>query len=105
MENISKFNIEYDTINSVSKLGLNYDEYNNFTFDGSYLQYNKGIATIGVGSINRLWSFSDNTSLILSHNARPTKSIYLNLKNNKSKDFKNEWSRRLRQKIIQEETD
>jgi len=27
------------------------------------------------------------------------------LKNNKSKDFKNEWSRRLRQKIILEETD
>ena len=27
------------------------------------------------------------------------------LKNNKSKDFKNEWSRRLRQKLIHEETD
>ena len=30
---ISKFNIKYDTVNSSSQLALNYDGYNNFTFD------------------------------------------------------------------------
>jgi hypothetical protein len=89
------YNVKYHLKNLSSKLTFNYDDYNKFTFDGSYLQYNKGIATIGVGSINRLWSFSDNTSLILSHNARPTKSIYLNLKNRFGYDWlpaKANWS-------------
>ena len=78
---VSKFNIEYDKINLASQLALNYDGYNNFTLDGSYLQYTKGIATFGVGKVNRHWSFSDNTSLILSNNARPSESIYLRLSN------------------------
>ena len=78
---ISKFNIEYDTVNSASQLALNYDEYNNFTLDGSYFQYNKGIATFGIGKVDRHWSFSKNTSLILSKNARPSESIYLKLEN------------------------
>ena len=78
---ISKFNIKYDTIKSASQLTLNYDGYNNFTFDGSYLQHTSGIVTYGVGKVNRQWSFSDNTSLILSNNARPSESIYLKLKN------------------------
>ena len=84
---ISKFNIEYDTVNSVSQLTLNYDEYNNFTLDGSYLQYTKGIATFGVGKVDRHWAFSDNTSLILSNNARPSESIYLKLENR----FRYDW--------------
>ena len=94
-KNISKFNIEYDTINSVSKLGLNYDEYNNFTFDGSYFQYTNGIATYGIGKVGRHWSFSDNTSLILSNNARPSESIYLKLENRFGYDWlpsKANWS-------------
>ena len=78
---ISKFNIKYDTANSVSQLALNYDGYNNFTLDRSYLQYTKGIATYGVGKVDRHWSFSDHTSLILSKNARPSDSIYLKLEN------------------------
>jgi hypothetical protein len=78
---ISKFNIKYDTVNSSSMLALNYDNYNKFTLDGSYIQYNYGIATYGVGVVDRHWSLSQNTSLILSRNARPSKSIYLQLKN------------------------
>ena len=78
---ISKFNIKYDTVNSASQLALNYDEYNNFTLDRSYLQYTKGIATFGIGKVDRHWSFSDNASLILSNNARPSESIYLKLEN------------------------
>ena len=81
VKGMSKFNIKYDTLNSESKLALNYDEYNNFNFDGSYIQYTKGITTYGMGAIDRHWSLSKNTSLILSQNARPSKSIYLKLKN------------------------
>jgi hypothetical protein len=74
-------NIRYNLDNLSSQLSLNYDGYNKFTFDRSYLQYTSGIATYGLGAIDRHWSFSDNTSLILSHNARPTKSIYLIINN------------------------
>ena len=91
----SKFNIEYDTVNSASQLALNYDEYNNFTLDGSYFQYNKGIAIFGVGKVDRHWSFSKNTSLILSNNARPSESIYLKLENKFGYDWlpsKANWS-------------
>jgi hypothetical protein len=92
---ISKFNIKYDTIYSESQLALNYDRYNNITLDGSYLQFNKGIATYGVGKVDRHWSFSDNTSLILSKNARPSESIYLKLENEFGYDWlhsKANWS-------------
>ena len=92
---ISKFNIKYDTVNSVSQLALNYDGHNSFNFDGSYLQYTKGIATYGVGKVDRHWSFSDKTSLILSNNARPFESIYLKLENRFGYDWlpsKANWS-------------
>jgi hypothetical protein len=78
---ISKFNIKYDTANSASQIALNHDGHNNLTFDGSYFQFTKGIATYGVGAVDRHWSFSENTSLILSNNARPSESIYLKLEN------------------------
>jgi hypothetical protein len=78
---MTKFNIKYDLDNLSSKLSLHYDGYKKFTLDGSYLQYTKKIATFGVGAIDRHWSFSDNSSLILSHNARPSKSIFLKLEN------------------------
>ena len=92
---ILKFNIKYDTVHSASQLALNYDRYNNFTLDGSYLQYTKGIATYGVGKVDRHWSFSNNTSLILSNNARPSESIYLKLDNRFGYDWlpsKANWS-------------
>ena len=84
---ISKLDIEYDTDNLLSQISLNYDGYDNFNLDRSYLQYSSGIATFGVGAIERNWSFSDKTSLILSHNASPFKSVYLNLEN----EFKYNW--------------
>jgi hypothetical protein len=92
---ISKFNLKYDTFNTSSKLALSYDGHNDFTFDGSYFQYTKGIATYGVGTVDRHWSFSDNTSLILSNNARPSESIYLKLENRFGYDWlpsKANWS-------------
>ena len=84
---IVKLNINHNTDSSSSQLAINYDGYNNFNLDRSYLQYSIGIATFGLGAIDRHWSFSDNTSLILSHNARPSKSIYLKLKDK----FKYDW--------------
>ena len=92
---ISKFNIKYDNVKSASQLTLNYDGYNDFTLDGSYLQYTSGIVTYGVGKVDRHWSFSNNTSLILSNNARPSESIYLKLKNRFGYDWlpsKANWS-------------
>ena len=82
-----EFSISHDKNKSSSQLVLNYDRYNNFTLDRSYLQYTFGSATFGLGAIDRHWSFSNNTSLILSNNARPSKSIYLKLKNR----FKYDW--------------
>lgn len=76
---LSKINIKYDSNYLSSKISFGYED--KFTLDGSFLQYTKGIATFGVGSVDRNWSFSENTSLILSNNARPSKSIYLKLKN------------------------
>ena len=78
---ISKFNVSYTSDNLSSHLALNYDRKNKYTLDESFLQYTSGIATYGFGSIDRNWSFSNKTSLILSHNARPLESIYLKLKN------------------------
>ena len=76
-----KFDINYNLNNLSSKLAFNYNGYNKSNLDRSYIQYTKGIATFGIGAIDRQWSFSDKTSLILSHNARPTSSIYLKLEN------------------------
>ena len=84
---VSRFKTNYNTVNSASQLALNYDGYDNFTLDGSYIQYSKGIATFGVGKIDRHWSFSNNTSLILSNNARPSKSMYLKLENRLGYDW------------------
>ena len=83
----AKFNIRHDSNNSSLQLTLNYDKNNKLTFDDSYLQVNSNIATFGVGAIDRHWSFSDRTSLVLSNNARPFESIYLKLKNK----FKTNW--------------
>ena len=63
-KNITKLGLRYDKKNISSQLSLNYNQDDNYTLDGSYLQYTSGIITFGVGSIDRNWSFSDNTSLI-----------------------------------------
>ncbi|MDA9781145.1 capsule assembly Wzi family protein [Amylibacter sp.] len=76
-----KFNLKHDTKNSSSQIILNYSGDEKYILDGSYLQYTSGIITFGAGLIDRNWSFSNNTSLILSQNARPPKSIYLKLEN------------------------
>ena len=65
-KNILKFDINYVNQNLSSRLALNFDGDNNSNLDRSYLQFTSGIATFGIGTIDRHWSFSNKTSLILS---------------------------------------
>ena len=73
-------NIEGDSINDwstdieeiIDKIRLNSTTMCEFHKDN---YYSVGF-DFGIGKINRNWSFSPNTSLILSQNARPTSSIY-----------------------------
>lgn len=48
-----------------------------YRLDGSYLSYLAGNWAIGIGEIDRWWGPGWESSLILSHNARPTPSLYL----------------------------
>ena len=48
-------------------------------FDKSHIDLNYKNFTVGVGKVNRHWSFSETTSLILSSNARPSNSAYFKL--------------------------
>jgi len=82
-----KLDLRYNLKNLSSQLSLNYIGDGKYSLDGSYFQHTLGIITFGAGLIDRHWSFSNNTSLILSQNARPSKSIYLKLKNK----FKYDW--------------
>ena len=50
-------------------------------FDQSFIEYVDNNKTFGIGKINRHWSFSPYTSLILSSNARPSNSIYIKFNN------------------------
>jgi hypothetical protein len=68
-----------------TSLSLNFESTSHIDIDGSYFQYNKGPITFGIGFVERNWSFSPNTSLILSENAPPMESIYF-LINDKIKD-------------------
>jgi hypothetical protein len=67
--------------NISSKITLNALNKKHLAFDHSNLEYKHNSTTIGIGKINRNWSFSPKTSLILSNNARPAKSVYLEIKN------------------------
>ena len=61
------------------------NEYRNI-FDGSHLSYTKGNWVFGVGAIDRWWGPGWDSSLILSHNARPAPSLFL--QRNLSEPFK-----------------
>jgi len=75
------FNLEYLNRNLSSKLSLNFDDHDKLNYDGSYLNYKKGIANLSIGKVDRIWSFSKKSSLILSSNSRPLEAISINLKN------------------------
>lgn len=69
--------------NLFANMALNIDNNENLTFDQSYINYNHSYGNLGIGKINRNWSFSPITSLILSTNSRPPDSIYYTFLNDK----------------------
>ena len=70
-------NFHFKKNNISSNLTLAVSKKNNLVFDNSNIEFNLKHVKFGLGKINRNWSFSPNTSLILSKNARPSNSIYL----------------------------
>jgi hypothetical protein len=72
--------------NFLGKISFRANEKKNVKLDGSYLQYTKNNKTFGIGAIDRHWSYSKRTSLILTDNARPSKSIYLQFNKSKTLD-------------------
>ncbi|MDB4072209.1 capsule assembly Wzi family protein [Amylibacter sp.] len=83
----ANLNLGYSKYDLTSQLSVNYNEHNKFNFDDSYANYRMGIANFNIGKIERNWSFSEKSSLILSSNARPFTAFSLSLKNN----FKFDW--------------
>ena len=73
------FNLEYSKRNLSSKLSLNLDDHDQLNFDNSYVNYEKGIANLSIGKVNRIWSFSKKSSLILSTNSRPLEALSMRL--------------------------
>ena len=81
------FNFEYSKRNLSSQLSLNFDDHDKLSFDNSYVNYENGIANFSIGRVDRIWSFSKKSSLILSSNSRPLEAISINLKNK----FNTQW--------------
>jgi hypothetical protein len=75
------FNLEYSKRSLSSQFSLNFDDHDKLNFDNSYINYKKGIAILEIGKVDRIWSFSKKSSLILSSNSKPLESISINLKN------------------------
>ena len=76
------FNLEYSKRSLSSQLSLNFDDHDKLSFDNSYVNYEKGIANLSIGKVDRIWSFSEKSSLILSSNSRPLEALSLKLENN-----------------------
>ena len=75
------FNLEYSKSSLSSHLSLNFDDHDKLSFDNSYVNYEKGIADFSIGKVDRIWSFSEKSSLILSSNSRPLEALSLKLEN------------------------
>jgi hypothetical protein len=66
--------------NSISSnLSINLNADRKIRFNDSFIQKKIGILTFGIGKVKRNWSFSPNTSLILSSNAEPLETVYFKL--------------------------
>jgi len=75
------FNLEYSKRSLSSQLSLNFDDHDKLSFDNSFVNYEKGMANLSIGKVDRIWSFSEKSSLILSSNSRPLEAISLKLEN------------------------
>ncbi|MDB2537321.1 capsule assembly Wzi family protein [Amylibacter sp.] len=78
-KNNINFNLEYSKRTLSSQLSLNFDDHDKLNFDNSYVNYENGIANFNIGKVDRNWSFSKKSSLILSSNSRPIDAISINL--------------------------
>jgi hypothetical protein len=74
----SKFRIK--SLNTQIKFKI-YDK-DKLALDNSRIEKKIGENTFGIGSLDRNWSFSPRTSLIMSSNARPFNSVYFNYNHN-----------------------
>ena len=74
-------NFDYSKRSLSSQLSLNFDDHYKLSFDNSYVNYKKGIAKLNIGVVDRIWSFSKKSSLILSSNSRPLEALSLKLEN------------------------
>jgi hypothetical protein len=81
------FNLKYSKRSLSSQLSLNFDDHDKLSFDNSYIDYEKGIANLSIGKVDRIWSFSKKSSLILSSNSRPLEAFSIKLKNK----FNTQW--------------
>ena len=75
------FNFEFSKRSLSSQLSLNFDDHDKLSFNNSYVNYEKGIANLNIGNVDRIWSFSKKSSLILSSNSRPLEALSLKLEN------------------------
>ena len=80
-KSIINLNLGYSKRNLSSQLSLNFDDYDKLSFDNSYINYEKGLAKYSIGKVDRIWSFSKKSSLILSTNSNPIEAVSLNLEN------------------------
>ncbi len=65
------------------------DDDQSLRFDGSYLSHLFGNWALGVGAVDRWWGPGWDSSLILSHEARPIPGIFL--QRNSSQPFESPW--------------
>lgn len=82
-----KLDLRYSKEDLSSQLSLNYGDSDKLSFDDSFANYQIGITDINIGKINRIWSFSNQSSLILSSNARPLEAVSIKIKN----QFDTQW--------------
>jgi hypothetical protein len=75
-----------------SELNIGLAENQKIFFDGTYANYKFNKTSIGFGKVYRNWSFSPNTSLILSDYHRPASSIYLKTTNKQSSNVLLSWA-------------
>ncbi|MDC0146043.1 capsule assembly Wzi family protein [Amylibacter sp.] len=75
------YNLNYSKKSFSTQFSLNFDDHDSLNFDNSYINYKKGIADLNIGKVDRIWSFSKKSSLLLSSNSRPLEVISIKLEN------------------------
>jgi hypothetical protein len=76
-----------------TKIAISSNANQKMIFDKSYIELKSTNKRLGIGKVDRNWSFSPETSLILSKNARPANSIYFIYDNKKkSQNILTSWA-------------